>query len=196
MPGQSPPWTEAGAPGSSRPAEAGSWEDARAPTTHHGPPGARGAKPGLSLPVATEGDTPVHREEIKVSFFKSLLTFLESQTPLEGSKPRNLGPERAVPRGSQAPISGSRPARQRGPRTEQRPGTLALQQAGVHSRPGAPATYPTPLHWLARRGGGSGRGGVVLPGRRPALRLKYARPGTPLPGRGRHPGRPRPLRAN
>lgn len=55
---------------------------ARVPTTHHGPPGARGAKPGLSLPVATEGDTPVHREEIKVSFFKSLITFLESQTPL------------------------------------------------------------------------------------------------------------------
>ncbi|CAN0542471.1 unnamed protein product [Rangifer tarandus platyrhynchus] len=39
-----------------------------ASTTHHGPPGAPGAKHGLNLPVAAKGDTPVRREEMQVHY--------------------------------------------------------------------------------------------------------------------------------
>lgn len=161
-----------------------------APTAHHGPPGAPGAKPGLNLPVAAKGDTPVRREEMQVSLCNLLLTFPESQTPLLRAGSQGTWAQNARFPGEAEPPSPAPAQPAKGAAHGAAPGALALEQAGVRPGPGAPTTYPKPLHWLSRRGGGSVRGGVVLPGRRPALRLKYARPGTPLPGRGHTPAAP------
>ncbi|KAK1339227.1 hypothetical protein QTO34_019905, partial [Cnephaeus nilssonii] len=72
------------------------------------------------------------------------------------------------------------------------PGALAPartepQQVGSPSRVlGARATHLAPRHSLACSGCGSWGGRAVLDGAA-APRLKYARPGPPLSGRGRHP---------
>ena len=131
-----------------------------------------------------------------MSLYESLLTFPESQTPLLRARSQGTWAQNARFPGEAKPPSPAPAQPAKGAAHRAAPGALALQQAGVRPGPGGPTTYPTPLHWLTRCRGGSGRGGVVLPGRRPALRLKYARPGTPLPGRGHHPGRPRSLGAN
>ena len=109
-----------------------------APTTHHGPPGQPGAKPGLNLPVAAKGDTPVRREEMQVSLCESLLTFPESQTPLlrarsQGTWAQNARFPGEAKRPSAAPAQPAKGAAHRAA-----PGALALQQAGVRPGPGAP----------------------------------------------------------